>query len=95
VIRLHAEGVLPDAHRAQIQGLLLITRREWCDFMVWHPQLSPFELRIYNDIKYQTKIADGILRLLQDVQSIESRVRRCDHELIVQPTRKQEVQWNE
>jgi exodeoxyribonuclease (lambda-induced) len=95
LIRLHADGVMPVEYRAQVQGLLLISRREWCDFWAWHPHLEPFWSRVYNDIKYQTKIADGILKLLQDVQGIESRVRRCDHELIVQQARNQEVQWNE
>ena len=53
VIRYHGDGTLPDDYRAQVQGLLLITDREWCDFVAWHPEMQPFVIRVEPDRKYQ------------------------------------------
>lgn len=76
LIRWHAAGVLPDEHRPQIQGLLLISRLPWCDFYAWHPGLTPFQIRVRADEGYQTKIANAIYKLLEEVERIESSVSR-------------------
>lgn len=82
VIAIHAEGNMPLEYRPQIQGLLLITGRAWCDFWCFHPELTPFLQRIEPDLDYQEKIAQGLLRLLEEIQRIESVVQKCRHELI-------------
>ncbi len=72
LIMYHANGELPAQYRPQVQGLLLISGRAWCDFWAWHPQVMPFLLRVESDQAYQTKIADGLLKLLEEIKSIES-----------------------
>jgi hypothetical protein len=71
-----AQGVVPQEHVPQIQGLLLVTRGPWADFFAWHPGLTPFQIRVYADDSYQTKIAKGIYKLLEEVERIESLVSR-------------------
>jgi len=73
---------LPLAYRPQVQGQLLITGRQWCDFYVWHPLLKPFLLRVEPDLDYQSKIADGLLKLLHEIKNIESHVTRMSHPLV-------------
>ena len=82
VIAMHAAGKIPNQYTPQIQGLLMITDRAWCDFCVYHPQLTCFVKRVFPDEAYQTKIAENLLRLLDEIERIESRVERVDHHLV-------------
>jgi hypothetical protein len=95
LIGYHAAGILPSQYKPQIQGLLLITGREWCDFFAFHPELTPFMLRIEADEKYQAKIANGLLSLLKEIERIESKVKRASHELVSIGMSKTEVNWDE
>jgi len=82
LIGYHADGVLPTQYKPQIQGLLLITGRAWCDFYAFHPDLSAFCVRVEADEKYQTKIANGLLKLLEEIRRIETLVRKERHEVV-------------
>ena len=82
LIAYHASGEMPVAYRPQVQGLLLITGREWCDFFAFHPELSPFITRIEPDLKYQEKMAAGLLELLREIERIRSAVKRQRHRLV-------------
>lgn len=95
LIAYHANGVLPNEYRPQVQGLLLITGRAWCDFFVFHPELKPFLLRVEPDLDYQTKIAEGLLKLLEEIERIESRVSKCRHHLVSVGTAKSEVRFED
>jgi hypothetical protein len=78
-----------------VQGLLFISGRQWCDFFVFHPELTPFLLRVEPDEKYQEKIAAGLLRLLEEITQIESRVQRMQHHLVAVGTRKDTVRFDD
>ena len=82
LITYHTDGVLPAKYRPQIQGQLLITGRDWCDFYVFHPELTPFLLRVDADLKYQAKIVEGLWTLLQQITLIESKVGKMRHQLV-------------
>ncbi len=73
---------LPSKYKPQVQGQLLITGREWCDFYVWYPLLTPFLLRVEADEEYQANIADCLLKLLREITRIESHVSKMRHELV-------------
>jgi hypothetical protein len=95
LISYHASGELPVQYKPQIQGLLLISGREWCDFFAFHPELTPFLLRVYPDEKYQTAIAEGLLRLLHEIEQIESCVQRQKHKLVAVSTMQDNVRFEE
>ncbi len=78
----HADGEFPVQYKPQVQGLLLISGRAWCDFYVFHPQLTPFLMRILPDEEYQAKIAEGLLQLLEDIERLKSKVKRVNHEIV-------------
>jgi hypothetical protein len=42
-------GKCPTTYYLQIQGQLMITGRQWCDFMSYHPLLDPLILRVKRD----------------------------------------------
>jgi len=95
LIGYHAEGELPVQYKPQVQGLLLISGRAWCDFFVFHPELTPFLLRVEPDEKYQEKMAEGLLRLLKEIERIESCVRRQRHKIVSTGTRKDTVRFSD
>ena len=94
LIAYHATGKIPDEYRPQVQGLLLITGRAWCDFMVFHPELTPLLVRIEADQSYQAKIAECLLKLLEEIERIEASVSKCRHHLVSVGTAKSEVRFD-
>lgn len=95
LIAYHAAGKLPVQYKPQVQGLLLISGRKWCEFFVFHPELTPFLLRVEPDVEYQTKMSYCLLRLLREIQRIESRVGRQRHDLVSIGTFKDRVRFGD
>jgi len=93
LISYHANGVLPNDYKPQVQGLLLISGRAWCDFYAFHPELTPFLLRVEADPDYQTKIAECLLRLLEEIERIEPLVQRVEHKLVSVGTMSDKVRF--
>ena len=75
--------------------MLLISGRSWCDFYAFHPALTPFCQRIEPDEKYQAKIAECLLLLLQEIAAIESKVRKQRHKLVSIGTSKDTMRFEE
>lgn len=75
LIGYHAEGVLPDDYIGQVQGLLYITGRKWWDFYAWHPQLTPFLIRVAPDPVYHEKLAIGLAACIEEVNRVASLVQ--------------------
>lgn len=73
---------LPLDYKAQIQGLLMISERAWCDFYMFHPLFKPFLFRVYPDYEYHAKIAENLLLLLRDIERIKLLVPAMQHELM-------------
>jgi len=94
LIAYHAAGVFPVQYKPQVQGQLLITGRAWCDFFVFHPELTPFLVRIEPDERYMAKIAKGLLTLLQQIESIEKKVQRMRHPLVSLGTTQDNVRFS-
>ena len=74
LINYHARGDLPLDYKPQVQGLLMISGRPWCDFFAWHMALPPFLLRVHADEDYQTKIAENLILLLERIDEIEKKL---------------------
>ena len=77
-----------------MQGLLLISGREWLDFYGFHPELSPFLLRVEPDVDYQAKIAECLLQLLEEIERIEGQVKRVRHKLVSEVATTTDVRWD-
>lgn len=50
-------GVLPTKYTQQVQGCLLVTEREWWDFLSYHPEMPALLVRVHRD--------EGYIKLLQ------------------------------
>lgn len=82
LILYHANGEFPVDYRPQVQGLLMLTGRKWCDFVAWHPGLTPFVVRVEPDVKYHGAIVECLAKLLEEIGRIEAVVHRENHELV-------------
>lgn len=81
--------------KPQVQGLLLITGCEWCDFYVWHQDLEPVCVRVLPDVEYQTKIAQHLLTFLDEIKRVEKTIKTFKHDIIVQSEGNTEVKWRD
>ena len=53
-------GQVPAHHMAQIQAGLLVSGREWLDFISYHGGMPPFIKRVYADAKWAESIVDAV-----------------------------------
>lgn len=52
-------GTLPDEYRAQCHGHLLISGRQWCDFVSYVPMYPAFKVRVEKD-EFTVKLAAAL-----------------------------------
>ena len=53
---LLADGKIPTTYWGQCQGCLYVTKRDYWDFLGWHPELPPFLTRVYPDENYHAQL---------------------------------------
>lgn len=94
LIGYHVKGDLPAIYKPQVQGLMLISGRPRVDFFGFHPELEPFLLPVEADYEYQTRIAECLLLLLEEIKQIKACVKRQEHPLA--PSESQDdLKWEE
>lgn len=86
LLEYHINGVFPPAYRPQVQGQLLITGREWCDFFAFHPQLAPFLIRVERDEKYIQSLSDALDEFSVNLDELRSKLQGVDKAVFVQLT---------
>lgn len=74
-IELLLDGDLPSEHRAQVQGQLWISGREWVDFMSYWPGLPPFIKRVYRDETYIATIKMEVEDFLAEMDRVIEQVQ--------------------
>lgn len=74
LISYHAAGELPDEYIPQVQGLLLITQCEWCDFFAWHPHVAPFHIRVEPDLKYQKHMLAALIEFWAILDRLKQKI---------------------
>ena len=62
---------LPGGYRAQVQGQLMVTERQWCDWISYHPDMPTVVVRVYRDEEYIEQ-----LRILADKLTEQIRSKR-------------------
>lgn len=67
---------VPSEHVAQVQGVLWVTEREWCDLVCYWPGLPLFVKRCYRDGKYIDTLAQEVSRFCEELDATVERVRR-------------------
>lgn len=69
-------GVLPSEHKAQVQGCLWVTEREYWDFVSYWPRLPVLTVRVYRDEEYIKTLSDEIDRFNDELAALVERISR-------------------
>ena len=56
LVKYMLDGGLPLEYRPQVMGSLLISGREWWDFLAFHPNMELYQFRVYRDEEYISKM---------------------------------------
>lgn len=72
-------GKLPAKHKAQVQGVMLVTRRKWCHFVSFDPRM-PAHLRLWiheveADAKYQAELLDKLHAFRAEAEKMIERLQ--------------------
>ena len=77
---LHIDCLLrdefPAEHKAQCQGALWVSEREWIDIAVYWPGLPLFVKRATRDEEYIAKLSDAVDQFNTELAEVVERVRR-------------------
>lgn len=67
------KGKLPSEHVAQVQGQLLVSGRQWCDFVAYWPKLPMFHIRVERDEKYIETLSQAVADFVGELDDIIRR----------------------
>ena len=70
------ENALPGLYVPQVQGQLLVTGREWCDFLSYHPDMKPLLIRVERDEKFIKVLHEALIELVGQINDCVTKLRR-------------------
>jgi hypothetical protein len=68
-------GEFPEEHKAQCQGALLVSEREWIDIAVFWPGLPLFIKRAYRDENYLSNLSTALDEFNEELAEVVEKVR--------------------
>ena len=69
------KGTLPSIYKAQVQGQMWITERQWCDFMSYHPAMPAMLIRVERDEKYIKEMAEKIFAFQVKLNKLVEKIQ--------------------
>lgn len=66
---------LPPEHKAQVQGNLWVSEREWWDFVSFWPKLPILTVRVYRDEEYIKQMSEAVDAFNDELSSLVERIR--------------------
>src|SRR3990167_3222765 len=77
---LHIELLLSDEfpaeHKAQCQGSLWVSGREWIDFQSYWPKMPPFIKRVYRDEPYIVALEKAVKEFIDEMDDLYEKITR-------------------
>lgn len=64
---------VPPEHKAQVQGELWVSGREWCDFVSYWPRLPLFVKRVERDEKYIATLAQAVADFVGELDALVAK----------------------
>ena len=65
---------LPSEYVQQVQGQILVTEREWCDFVSYVPGLPLFVLRVYQDVPFLKKLEAALIEFSAELDEVCAKI---------------------
>ncbi len=76
LIMIMMRGDYPPEHKAQCQGTLWVTEREWIDIAIYCPKMPLFVERIARDEPYIKQIAGAVADFNIELKEMVEKIRR-------------------
>lgn len=77
---LHIEVLLadelPPEHKAQCQGALWVSGREWIDFQSYWPKMPPFIKRCYRDEVYIKELETSVNQFIEEMDILHEKISK-------------------
>ena len=76
-IAIILSGKMPTLHIPQVQGLLWITERKWCDFVSFDPRVLSqpmFTVRVERDVEYFKKLAGEVGVFVNELKAMIAKI---------------------
>jgi hypothetical protein len=70
------KGDFPPDHKAQVQGNIWTTEREWWDLIIYWTRMPPFIKRARRDEDYIANLAREVDRFNEELAALTERIRR-------------------
>lgn len=78
-IETFLSGKMPSCHKAQVQGSLWVTGREWWDFVSFDPRIdgkaSYFKVRIERDEQYISELEEKCLKFEDELKQLIKQLK--------------------
>jgi hypothetical protein len=69
------DNKLPTEYFQQVQGSLLVTGREWWDFMSYYPGMKPLIVRVFPDKVFLKALRIELELVVEDLKTIIERIK--------------------
>lgn len=73
---------LLDSYRAQVQGYLYLTGREWWDLLSYNSDLPPVVVRVERDAEHIAALAEALDQFVADLDDAKDRLREYRQEYV-------------
>ncbi|MBC8321332.1 MAG: YqaJ viral recombinase family protein [Bacteroidetes bacterium] len=73
------KNILPNEYKWQIQGSLFTTGLPHWDFMSYYPNMKPFILRVYPDLRMHSEIETRLLKTIELIKEKINNYNLYDH----------------
>lgn len=60
---------IPNEFKAQIQGQLYISEREWCDWFIYHPDMASVCIRTYRDEAFILNLSIALVKFRESMSN--------------------------
>jgi hypothetical protein len=74
LIKVMMKGDYPPEHKAQCQGTLWVTEREWIDIAIYCPKMPLFVERIHRDETYIKQIAGAVADFNGELRALVKKI---------------------
>jgi putative phage-type endonuclease len=84
-----AKNKLPTKYKPQVQGILWVTKRNFCDFISFDPRVEkqPFwSIRIGRDAEYIANLASEVCKFIDEMINMKEEFKDVDPQLLIDVT---------
>jgi len=84
-----ASRILPSKYKSQVQGILWVTKRKWCDFISFDPRVEkqPFCcINVKRDEEYINNLKQEVSKFIDEMVKMQNEIKDVDPQLLIDVT---------